>query len=169
MWVRAASAAGLALAALSIATASSALPVALPRATADRPDQARRLPDPCDLQPSDGANRALDTDGTIPASVANLEAGCAGRRAAAVYMRATYGSGFLCYDPTRSRAGLQIMDFAVLHEKILHTIGFVPTCAPHNTRAGCRGASTSPTARISLRATWSHWASPSAGRARRLR
>jgi hypothetical protein len=53
----------------------------------------------------------------------------------AVYMRATYGAGWPCYDPTRSRAGLQLMDLAVLHE-MLHTLGFVPTCAPHNTRGG---------------------------------
>src|SRR6187455_3247423 len=53
----------------------------------------------------------------------------------AIYLRATYGSGFTCYDPYRSRTGLQIMDFAILHET-LHTLGFVPTCAPHHTRAG---------------------------------
>ena len=54
---------------------------------------------------------------------------------AAIYMRATYGAGALCYDPTQSRAGLQLMDLAVLHET-LHTLGFVPTCARHHTRAG---------------------------------
>ncbi len=53
----------------------------------------------------------------------------------AVYMRATYGAGLPCYDPALSRGGLQIMDFAVLHE-VLHTMGFVPTCAPHHTRSG---------------------------------
>jgi hypothetical protein len=53
----------------------------------------------------------------------------------AVYMRATFGAGFPCYDPTLSRAGLQIMDFAVVHE-VLHTMGFVPSCAAHHTRAG---------------------------------
>jgi hypothetical protein len=53
----------------------------------------------------------------------------------AVYMRATFGAGFSCYDAARSRNGLQIMDFAVLHE-VLHTMGFVPSCALHHTRAG---------------------------------
>jgi hypothetical protein len=53
----------------------------------------------------------------------------------AVYMRATHGAGLPCYDPSLSRHGLQIMDFAVLHE-VLHTMGFVPTCAPHHTRSG---------------------------------
>jgi hypothetical protein len=53
----------------------------------------------------------------------------------AVYLRATFGSGSPCYEPARSRSGLQIMDFAILHE-ILHTMGFVPTCAPNHTRAG---------------------------------
>jgi Divergent InlB B-repeat domain len=53
----------------------------------------------------------------------------------AVYLRATFGAGFPCYDATQSRAGLQLMDFAVLHE-VLHTMGFVPTCAPRHTRAG---------------------------------
>ena len=52
-----------------------------------------------------------------------------------LYLRATYGAGFLCYEPARSNAGLQIMDLAILHE-LLHTIGMVPTCAPHHTRAG---------------------------------
>jgi hypothetical protein len=54
---------------------------------------------------------------------------------AAVYLRATYDAGLACYDPTLSRSGLQIMDFAILHE-VLHTMGFVPTCAPHHTRSG---------------------------------
>lgn len=53
----------------------------------------------------------------------------------AVYTRATFGAGSLCYDPPLSRSRLQIMDFAVLHE-VLHTMGFVPTCAEHHTRAG---------------------------------
>jgi hypothetical protein len=53
----------------------------------------------------------------------------------ALYLRATYGAGLPCYDPALSRSGLQIMDFAMLHE-VLHTMGFVPTCAPHHTRAG---------------------------------
>ncbi|HLF00227.1 MAG TPA: hypothetical protein VI540_10040 [Gaiellaceae bacterium] len=42
--------------------------------------------------------------------------------------------GFPCYDPLPSRSGLQLVDLAVLHE-LLHTIGFVPTCAPHHARA----------------------------------
>jgi hypothetical protein len=54
---------------------------------------------------------------------------------AALYLRATYGPGATCYEPQRSRAGLQIMDFAILHE-VLHTIGFVPACAPNHTRDG---------------------------------
>jgi Divergent InlB B-repeat domain len=54
---------------------------------------------------------------------------------AALYLRATYGDGLVCYDPARSRAGLQLMDLALLHET-LHTMGFVPACAPHHTRAG---------------------------------
>ena len=33
------------------------------------------------------------------------------------------------------RTGPQIMDFAMLHE-VLHTMGFVPTCAAHHTRSG---------------------------------
>jgi len=53
----------------------------------------------------------------------------------AIYLRATFGSGSTCYDPYPSRTGLQIMDFAILHET-LHTLGFVPSCAPHQTRAG---------------------------------
>ena len=54
---------------------------------------------------------------------------------AALYLRATYGPGATCYEPERSRAGLQIMDFAMLHE-LLHTMGFVPSCAPNHTRNG---------------------------------
>ncbi len=54
---------------------------------------------------------------------------------AAIYLRATYVAGLPCYIPTLSRQGLQIMDFAILHE-VLHTMGFVPTCAPHHTRNG---------------------------------
>jgi hypothetical protein len=53
----------------------------------------------------------------------------------ALYLRATYGGGLNCYDPSASLAGLQIMDFAMLHE-LVHTLGFVPTCAPHHTRSG---------------------------------
>ncbi len=52
----------------------------------------------------------------------------------ALYLRSTQ-PGFTCYDPARSIAGLQIMDFSMLHEMV-HTLGFVPTCAPHHTRAG---------------------------------
>ena len=54
---------------------------------------------------------------------------------AAIYMKATYGAGLPCYDPAASRAGLQLMDLAMLHET-LHTLGFVATCALNHTRAG---------------------------------
>ena len=54
---------------------------------------------------------------------------------AALYLRATYGPGATCYEPERSRAGLQIMDFAMLHE-LFHTMGYVPSCAPNHTRDG---------------------------------
>ena len=54
---------------------------------------------------------------------------------AALYLRATYGPGSTCYEPERSRAGLQIMDFAILHE-LMHTMGYVPSCAPNHTRDG---------------------------------
>jgi List-Bact-rpt repeat protein len=55
----------------------------------------------------------------------------------AIYMPATFWntSGIPCYEPSRSLAGLQLMDLAILHE-LMHTLGFVPTCAPHHTRAG---------------------------------
>ena len=190
-------------------------PATLPRATSDRLDdfggpQVHALY----VVPSDGIERALDTDGTIAASAGNFQAWLKGQTGgrglrldtsdgeldvsfhrlaqtdaqlaarginlrdaieaeleaagfaaagkiyavyydgsnsgvcgggawppslpgtvAAVYMRATYGAGSLCYDPARSRTGLQIMDFAVLHE-VIHTMGFIPTCAPHHTRAG---------------------------------
>ena len=189
--------------------------VALPRSTTDRPDDSQGSQiHVMYVLPSDAADRALDTDGTIQASVRNFqtwlkgqtgglglrldtfqgqldvtfvrlgqtdaqlasngpyvrdaierELGAAGFAQAgkiyavyyegtntaacgsaawpptlpgtvgAVYMRATFGAGFLCYEPRRSRAGLQIMDFGVLHE-IFHTMGFAPTCAPHHTRAG---------------------------------
>ena len=56
-------------------------------------------------------------------------------RVAALYLKATFGAGFPCYDPVRSRSGLQLMDLAMLHE-VMHTLGFVPTCAPHHTRSG---------------------------------
>jgi hypothetical protein len=54
---------------------------------------------------------------------------------AALYLRATYGPGTTCYEPERSRSGLQIMDFAMLHE-LMHTMGYVPSCAPNHTRDG---------------------------------
>lgn len=54
--------------------------------------------------------------------------------AGALYLRSTV-PGFVCYAPSASHSGLQIMDFAMLHE-LMHTLGFVPTCAPHHTRAG---------------------------------
>jgi hypothetical protein len=188
---------------------------ALPRATADRPDE-RAGPQVHLVYalPSDGADRALDTDGTVAASVANFQGWLRGQtggrglkvdtfqgepdvtfvrlsetdaqlaarglylrdeverqlrvggldaadkiyavhydgsnavvcgggawpptlpgKVASVYMRATYGQGLPCYDASRSRAGLHLMDLAVLHE-LLHTLGFVPICAPRHTRAG---------------------------------
>jgi List-Bact-rpt repeat protein len=207
----------VALAAALIVGAPSALGgrAALPRATADRPDdRAGAQVHAIYVLPGDGADRALDTDGTIEASVGNFQAWLKGQtggrglrldtsqgqldvsflrlsqtdaqlaatglflrdaierelRAAGfdqpgkiyalyydgsntaacgggawppnlpgivggVYMRATFGAGFPCYDPTRSRSGLQLMDLAVLHE-LLHTLGFVATCSPHHTRAG---------------------------------
>lgn len=75
----------------------------------------------------DGSNTAACGGGAWPPALPGT--------VAAVYMRATFGAGFLCYDPTRSRSGLQLMDLAVLHET-LHTLGAVATCAPHHTRAG---------------------------------
>jgi hypothetical protein len=196
-------------------SAATASPSQLPRSTADRPDDvAGPQIHALYVLPADGVDRALDTNGTIAASVANWQrwfagqtlagglrldtsggalditfvrlgktdaqlaargvfirdaieeelrvaghlkpdriyatyydgsttAACGGGAwpptlpgsVAAVYMRATFGAGFLCYEPERSLAGLQIMDFAALHE-VLHTMGFVPTCAPHHTRAG---------------------------------
>jgi hypothetical protein len=196
-------------------SASSASPSQLARATADRPDDvAGPQIHALYVLPSDGSDRALDTNGTIAASVANWQrwfegqtlsgglrldtaggaldvtfvrlgradaelasrglalrdaietelraagllradriyatyydgsstAACGGGAwppmlpgsVAAVYMRATFGAGFPCYDPELSRAGLQIMDFSVLHE-VLHTMGFVPTCAPNHARSG---------------------------------
>ncbi len=193
----------------------AAAPDALPRATADRPDDVSGPQiHAVYVLPADGADRALDTDGTIAASVANWQrwfvsqtlggglridtsggeldvsfhrlartdatlaargvflrdaieeelraagfnrpdriyavyydgsttAACGGGAwpptlpgtVAAVYMRATFAGGFPCYEPAFSRAGLQIMDFAILHE-VLHTMGFVPRCAPHHTRDG---------------------------------
>ena len=200
---------------LLFALPAAASPGALPRSTADRPDdvsgpQIHALY----VLPADGADRALDTDGTLSASVENWQrwfesqtlggglrldtsggeldvsfhrlaetnaalasrgvflrdaieqdlraagfdrpgkiyaayydgsttAACGGGAwpptlpgsVGAVYMRATYGAGLNCYEPALSRQDLQIMDFAILHE-VLHTMGFVPTCAPHHTRSG---------------------------------
>ncbi len=197
------------------ASASSAAPDALPRSTKDRPDDVT-APQVHALYvlPSDGVDRALDTNGTIEASFANWQrwlrgqtfnngmrldtfrgdldvtfvrlartdaelaarglflrdgleqelrakgavragkvyatyydgsstAACGGGAwpprlpgaVAALYLRATYGPGAVCYQPERSRDELQIMDFAMLHE-VLHTTGFVPSCAPNHTREG---------------------------------
>ena len=208
-------AAGVTLALLASASSSSAAPDALPRATADRRDevtgpQVHALY----ILASDGADRGLDTNGTIAASFANWQgwlrgqtfnnglrldtsggeldvtfvrlsrtdaqlaarglnlrdaleeelrakrvvrpgkvyaayydgsstAACGGGAwpprlpgaVAALYLRATYGPGATCYEPERSRAGLQIMDFAMLHE-LMHTMGYVPSCAPNHTRDG---------------------------------
>jgi Divergent InlB B-repeat domain len=52
----------------------------------------------------------------------------------ALYLRATVG-GVTCYHPEQAKQGIGYMDFAILHE-LLHTLGFVPTCAPHQTLAG---------------------------------
>ena len=193
----------------------AASPDALPRSTTDRPDDVRGPQiHAVYVVPSDVTDRALDTDGTVAASVANWQrwfvsqtlggglrldtsggeidvtfhrladtdaalaargvflrdaieralrgagfddpdkiyavyydgsatAACGGGawpptlpgNVGAVYMRATNGSRLPCYDPSLSRQGLQIMDFAVLHE-VFHTMGYVPTCAPHHTRSG---------------------------------
>jgi hypothetical protein len=207
--------AALAAASLVSVSSSSAAPGVLPRSTTDRADdvtgpQIHALY----VLPADGADRALDTNGTIEASFSNWQgwlrgqtfnnglrldtsggaldvtfvrlgttdaqlasrglflrdaleeelrskglvragkvyaayydgsstAACGGGAwpprlpgaVAALYLRATYGPGATCYEPERSRNGLQIMDFAILHE-VLHTIGFVPSCAPHHTRDG---------------------------------
>ena len=200
---------------LAIVSPLGASPVVLPRSEVDRPDdRAGPQIHPMYVVPAGGADRGLDTDGTVGASVANWQgwfrgqtlggglrldtsggeldvtfrrlsqtdaqlaargvfmrdaieqelraagfdrpgkiyavyydgtntAACGGGawppslpgNVAAVYLRATFGAGFPCYDATQSRAGLQLMDFAVVHE-VLHTMGFVPTCAPHHTRAG---------------------------------
>jgi len=208
-------AAGAALALLASASSSIAAPDALPRATADRRDNVRG-PQVHALYvlPSDGADRRLDTNGTIAASFANWQgwlrgqtfnnglrldtaggeldvtfvrlsrtdaqlasrglalrdaledelrakgivragkvyaayydgssaAACGGGAwpprlpgaVAALYLRATFGPGATCYEPERSHSGLQIMDFAMLHE-LMHTIGYVPSCAPNHTREG---------------------------------
>lgn len=206
---------GAVLALLASASSSSAAPDALPRATADRRDDVRG-PQVHALYvlPSDGADRRLDTNGTIAASFANWQgwlrgqtfnngirldtsggeldvtfvrlsrtdaqlasrglglrdaledelrakgsvragkvyaayydgssaAACGGGAwpprlpgaVAALYLRATFGPGATCYEPERSRSGLQIMDFAMLHE-LMHTMGYVPSCAPNHTRDG---------------------------------
>jgi hypothetical protein len=52
----------------------------------------------------------------------------------ALYLRATV-AGVTCYDPRQAKQGLGYMDYAILHE-LIHTLGFVPTCAPHHTLAG---------------------------------
>jgi hypothetical protein len=193
----------------------SGSPSALPRSTSDRPDDRQGAQiHVLYVVPSDGTDRALDTDGTIDASVRNLQgwlrgqtggrglrldtfqseldvsfhrltltdaqiaangifvrdalerelkaagfdapgkiyavyydgsstAACGGGawppalpgNVGALYLRATFGAGFPCYDPAPSRIALQLMDLAILHE-VLHTMGFVATCAPHHTRAG---------------------------------
>jgi len=55
----------------------------------------------------------------------------------AVYMPPTFWNtvGDPCYVPARSLAGMQLMDYAILHE-LMHTMGFVATCSPHFTRSG---------------------------------
>jgi hypothetical protein len=84
-------------------------------------------PDKIYLAYYDGSNTAACGGGAWPPTLRG--------DVAALYLRATYGEGRLCYDPTRSNSGLQLMDLAMLHET-LHTLGFVPSCAPHFTRAG---------------------------------
>jgi hypothetical protein len=208
-------AAAAAVALLVSVPASNAAPDTLPRSTTDRRDdvsgpQVHALY----VLPADGVDRALDTNGTVAASVANWQrwvraqtfnngirldtsggeldvtfvrlaktdaqlaarglalrdaledelrakglvrsgkiyatyydgsstAACGGGAwpprlpgsVAALYLRATYGPGAVCYQPERSRDELQIMDFAMLHE-VFHTMGFVPSCAPNHTRDG---------------------------------
>lgn len=75
----------------------------------------------------DGSNTAACGGGAWPPTLPG--------NVGAIYMRATYDKGLLCYDPVVSLQELQIMDFAMLHE-LLHTMGIVPTCAPRHTRAG---------------------------------
>jgi hypothetical protein len=201
--------------AVGFVSSSAATTSALPRSTVDRPDdrpgaQIHVLY----VLPSDGPDAALDTDGTVSASVQNFQtwlkgqtsgngmrldtaggeldvsfvrltetdaqlagqglfmrdaiergtraagfndpdktyaayyggsntAACGGGawppalpgKLAALYLRATYGAGLPCYDPSRSRTALQLMDLAMLHET-LHALGFVPTCALNHTRSG---------------------------------
>lgn len=205
----------IAVLAIGFVSSSAATTAALPRATADRPDERPGAQiHVLYVLPSDGADDALDTNGTIAASVQNLQnwlkgqtggngmrldtaggeldvsfvrltesdaqlagrglfmrdaietgtraagfndpdkiyaayyggsntAACGGGawppalpgNLAALYLKATYGADWPCYDPSLSRNGLQLMDLAMLHET-LHTLGFVATCAPHHTRSG---------------------------------
>jgi Divergent InlB B-repeat domain len=55
----------------------------------------------------------------------------------AIYLPSTFWntSGAPCYVPEQSLARMSLMDYAILHE-LLHTIGIVPTCAPHHTLSG---------------------------------
>jgi hypothetical protein len=55
----------------------------------------------------------------------------------AIYLPSTYWNtaGDPCYVPQASLSGMNLMDFAILHE-LMHTIGIVPLCSPHQTRAG---------------------------------
>jgi len=200
---------------LASASASNAAPDALPRSTTDRADDAKG-PQVHALYvlPSDGVDRALDTNGTIAASFANWQrwvraqtfnngvrldmfrgeldvtfvrlgktdaqlsarglslwealedelrakglvrpgkvyaayydgssaVACGGAAwppkvagaVAALYLRSTFGPGSTCYEPERSRAGLQIMDLAILRE-VFHAMGYVPSCAPNDTGDG---------------------------------
>jgi hypothetical protein len=54
---------------------------------------------------------------------------------AALYLRSTFGPGTTCYEPERSRAGLQVMDLAILRE-VFNAMGYVPACAPNDTGDG---------------------------------
>lgn len=55
----------------------------------------------------------------------------------AIYLPSTFWNtgGYPCYTPQDSLAGMSLMDYAILHE-LMHTIGIVPSCAPHHTRSG---------------------------------
>jgi hypothetical protein len=200
---------------LASASASNAAPDALPRSMTDRADDVKGLQvHALYVLPSDGVDRALDTNGTIAASVANWQrwvrgqtfnngirldtsrgeldvtfvrltktdaqlasrglalrqaleeelrakglvrpgkvyamyydgsnpAACGGAAwppkvtgvVAALYLRSTFGPGATCHEPERSRAGLQIMDLAILRE-VMHAMGYVPSCAPNDTGDG---------------------------------